>query len=106
MASITRGTTPQVTCNVAGIDLTQFACYVSIGSNNHPKVTISGEAITTTYDGTDSQLTFTMTQAQTLALHEGATNIQLRAAKDGHAVASGEVKCDILPVILDGEIDG
>lgn len=106
MASITRGTTPQVTCNVSGIDLTQFACYVSIGSTNHPKVTISGDAVSVSYDGTDSAVTFTMTQAQTLALHEGQTSVQLRAVKNGHAVASGEVRCDVLPIILDGEIDG
>ena len=106
MASITRGTTPQVTCNVAGIDLTQFVCYVSIGSTNRPKVTIQGDAVAVEYDGTDSRLTFTMTQEQTLALHEGTTNVQLRAINDGHAVASGEAKLDVLPVILDGEIDG
>lgn len=106
MASITRGTTPQVTCNVAGIDLTQFTCYVSIGNTNNPKVTISGDAVSVSYDGTDSSVTFTMTQQQTLALSEGQTRLQLRAVKDGHAVASGDVRLDVLPIILDGEING
>lgn len=106
MASITRGTTPQVTCNVSGIDLTRFSCYVSIGSNNRPRATVSGDAVNVIYDGSDSTVTFTLTQAQTLALREGTTNVQLRAVKDGQAIASGEAKCEVLPVILDGEIDG
>lgn len=103
MVSITRGTTPQVTCNVAGADLTQFTCYVSIGETNRPEVTVSD--VTVEWDGEKSALTFNLTQEETLSLHEGASKVQLRAVKDGHAVASGEVGIKVMPIILNGEIN-
>ena len=103
MAFIIRGTTPQVTCNVAGIDLTQFSCFVSIGATNRPKFTVTDVA--TEFDGDNTAVTFGLTQEQTLSLHEGVTCVQLRAIKDGHAVASGEVELEVLPVILNEVIN-
>lgn len=102
IATITRGTTPQVTCNVLGADISAYDCYVSIGETGAPVLTVTD--VTATYDGADTAVTFALTQQQTLQLAEGMTRIQLRAVDGAKAVASGEVAVKVLPIILDGEL--
>lgn len=104
-ASITRGTTPVITLTVEGMDLTDYSCYLSVGAKaGKAWFTADNEQMVFGYDGTDSTLTYTLTQAQTLACKAGAAYIQLRCVKDDYAAASGWASVEILPIILDGEV--
>lgn len=105
MASITRGTTPEITCTVAGIDLTGYSCYLTIGRREKsPWLTADNTQMTLELVGEDSKLTYRLTQEQTLACGTGSAMIQLRCIKDGLAVASGIGEIEVDGIIKDGEI--
>ena len=105
MASITRGTTPTVTCTV-GMDLTDYSCYLSIGKKaKSPWMTADNEQMEFGVSEGTSTLAFTLTQAQTLACKAGPAQIQLRVVKDGVAIASDMAPITIDDIIKDGEIE-
>lgn len=105
MASITRGTTPEITCTVRGLDLTGYSCYLTVGKRErNPWFTVDNSQMELSTDGSDSVLTFQLTQEQTLSCFAGKAVIQLRCIKDGLAVASGIGEITVDGIIKDGEI--
>lgn len=100
MATITRGTTPQLTAKIKDADLQGMDVYLTVGRKDaQPWATVGPEGVTATYDGTDTTVTATLTQEQTLACPVGAGFVQVRAYKDGQAIATGMVPVEVEPVI-------
>ncbi len=107
MATITRGTTPTLTATVRAANLEGMDVYITIGrKGDQPWATVGPEGVAAHYDGADTVLTAELTQAQTLACPTGAGFVQVRAIRDGHAVASAMAPVEIAPVIYNGVLDG
>jgi hypothetical protein len=103
-----RGTTPSITCEVE-MDLTDWSCYLSVGpKENKPWFTADNSQMTIDVDASGetpvSTLVFTLTQAQTLACKTSDAHIQLRAIKDGTALATDWGEITIGGIIKDGAI--
>lgn len=100
MATITRGTTPQLTATIKDADLQGMDVYLTVGRKDaQPWATVGPEGVTLSYDGTDTTVTATLTQEQTLACPVGGGFVQVRAYKDGQAIATGMVHVEVAPVI-------
>ena len=100
MATITRGTTPQLTATIKDADLQGMDVYLTVGRKDaQPWATVGPEGVTVEYDGTDTTVTATLTQEQTLACPVGGGFVQVRAYKDGQAIATGMVPVEVAPVI-------
>lgn len=100
MAIITRGTTPQLTATIKDADLQGMDVYLTVGRKDaQPWATVGPEGVTLSYDGTDTTVTATLAQEQTLACPVGGGFVQVRAYKDGQAIATGMVPVDVAPVI-------
>ena len=100
MATITRGTTPQLTATIKDADLQGMDVYLTVGRKDaQPWATVGPEGVTVSYDGTDTTVTATLTQEQTLACPVGGGFVQVRAYKDGQAIATGMVPVEVAPVI-------
>lgn len=100
MATITRGTTPQLTATIKDADLQGMDVYLTVGRKDaQPWATVGPEGVTLSYDGTDTTVTATLTQEQTLACPVGGGFVQVRAYKDGQAIATGMVPVEVAPVI-------
>lgn len=106
---IYRGTTPSITLNVTGVDLSDASVW--------PTVIVSAENGSSTFDvmrdklivaKTDAgcSVTFALTQAQTLLMHKlQKTIVQLRAKdSDGHAIATEAASVYVEDIVKDGEI--
>lgn len=106
---IFRGTTPSITLNVKGVDLSDASVW--------PTVIVTVGNARSTFDANRGKLeiasadegcsvTFALTQAQTLALSVMCpVHVQLRAKDaDGHAIASPIASVEVEDVIRDGEI--
>lgn len=109
MWQIFRGTTPNITLNVTGVDLSDVAVWPTVivtveNGQNTFDVTRDGLTITSTDAG--CALTFALTQAQTLALSVmRPIYVQLRAKDaDKNAIASPMASVEVEDVIKDGEI--
>lgn len=107
--TIYRGTTPSVTLNVKGVDLSDASVW--------PTVIVTVENCRRTFDANRGKLAITktecgctvtieLTQAQTLLMRKlQKTLVQLRAKDvDGHAIATEIASVDVEDVIKDGEI--
>lgn len=100
MATITRGTTPQLTATIKDADLQDMDVYLTVGRKDaQPWATVGPEGVTLSYDGTDTTVAATLTQEQTLACPVGGGFVQVRAYKDGQAIATGMVPVEVAPVI-------
>ena len=100
MATITRGTTPQLTATIRDADLQGMDVYLTVGRKDaQPWATVGPEGVVLSYDGTDTTVTATLTQEQTLACPVGGGFVQVRAYKDGQAIATGMVPVEVAPVI-------
>ena len=100
-----RGTTPTITMT-ADADLTNWTVYTSIrGKCKHGVVTFDDSRLTKTYDGEITTMTLTLTQEETLALDVGMVEFQLRAIKDGTAIATTIEKVPVGRILQDGVID-
>lgn len=100
MATITRGTTPQLTATIRDANLQGMDVYLTVGRKDaQPWATVGPEGVTVEYDGTDTTVTATLTQEQTLACPVGGGFVQVRAYKDGQAIATGMVPVEVAPVI-------
>ena len=95
-----RGTTPTFTFEV-DLDLTGWDTYITF-EQRKVEITRKNPAITPTNDGCIAEVE--LTQAETLAFKEGTAKAQLRAIKDGEAVASTEFDFEVFGILLDGEI--
>ena len=63
MATITRGTTPQLTATIKDADLQGMDVYLTVGRKDaQPWATVGPEGVTLSYDGTDTTVTATLTQ--------------------------------------------
>ena len=108
-----RGTTPTVVLTVtnedgSALDLTGADLHVTLqeqGSGGH-ELTKTGEDVSAAVDGKATVLTVSLTQAETLAFHEGRkVRAQLRAkTANGKAVASTIAAFDAEEILLEGEI--
>lgn len=97
-----RGTTPTFQFDVDA-DLSMWDVYASFGQYDKAIVTWKPTNVETTEDG--CTVTVKLTQQETLAFDAGIpAQAQLRAYKDGSAVATGIWEFDVTPIILEGEI--
>lgn len=107
--TIYRGTTPSVTLNVRGVDLSDASVW--------PTVIVTVENCRNTFDANRDQLaiaktdggctvTLELTQTQTLLMRKlQKTLVQLRAKDaDGHAIATEVASVAVEDIIKDGEI--
>lgn len=106
---IYRGTTPSITLNITGADLTDADVWptVIITVKNGRKIfDVMRDKLTASKTDTGCTLTFELTQEQTLALSVmHPVHVQLRAKDaDGDAIASPLARVEVSDVIKDGEI--
>lgn len=101
-----RGTTPTITMT-ADMDLTDWTVYTSIsgGKCKNGLLTFDDERLTKSYENEITTMTITLTQEETLALDVGMVEVQLRAVKDGTAIATSIEKVPIGRILQDGVID-
>ena len=99
-----RGTTPLITLTVP-MDLRGWSVYITL-KNGVKQLTFENDMVSVDYADGISTLRFVLTQEQTLSFKVGECEIQLRAAKDGSAVASSIGTVKIERIIMDGVIDG
>ena len=103
-----RGTTPTYTLTV-DTDLTGWTCYVTLKGLGK-KLDLEGDRLTlatvTPVDGqqTVTTITFGLTQKETLAFKEGKAEVQVRAIKDGTAIATDIAPLTVGRILRDGEI--
>lgn len=97
-----RGTTPTFLFDV-DTDLSMWDVYASFGQYGKALVTWKPTMVEPTDDG--CTVTVKLTQQETLMFASGVpAQAQLRACKDGSAVATGIWEFKVTPIILDGEI--
>lgn len=106
---IYRGTTPSITLNIIGVDLSDAVVWPIIivtVKNGHKKIDVMRDKLTTAKTDAGCTLTFELSQEQTLALSVMLpVHVQLRAKDaDGDAIASPIVRVEVMDVIKDGEI--
>nr|DAN76711.1 MAG TPA: hypothetical protein [Caudoviricetes sp.] len=91
--SIYRGTTPSITLNVKGVDLSDASVWPTVivtVENGRSTFDVTRDNITIAKTEAGSSVTFALTQHQTLLMHKlQKTLVQLRAKDaDGHAIAT------------------
>lgn len=96
-----RGTTPTFSFEV-DLNLTGWDVYVTF-EQRKTEVTRKEPEIVPGNDG-GCICSVELTQAETLGFKAGQAQAQLRAVKDGTAVASSIFKFDVGEILLDGEI--
>lgn len=108
---IYRGTTPSITLNITGVDLSDAAVWPTVivtveNGQNTFDVTRDKLTITKASTGVGCSVSFALTQAQTLALSVmRPIYVQLRAKDvNGDAIASPMASVEVEDVIKDGEI--
>lgn len=82
-----RGTTPDYILTVKGVDLREMGVIVTIRQGNRELDKGTGDLLITS-DGTDSVITLTLSQEDTLYLQEGAAAVQVKFI-DAEGVARG-----------------
>lgn len=106
---IFRGTTPSITLNVKGVDLSNAGVWpmvvVTVG-NGSSIVDVNRDKLVIASTDAGCSVTFALTQTETLSMHRlRKTRVQLRAKDaDGHAIASPIASVEVEDVIRDGEI--
>lgn len=106
---IYRGTTPSITLNLTGVDLSDASVWPTVivtVENGRSTFDVTRDNLTIAKTEAGSSVTFALTQHQTLLMHNlQKTLVQLRA-KDagGNAIASPMASIDVEDVIKDGEI--
>lgn len=116
MASITRGTTPQVELVVVNADYTEYTVYLSFKTPKmrQPIVKTNEQFSTFEYDDSTGRtlIICPLTQEETLSMEVGACEVQIRAIKEGGTKAKA-TKVGVLTVerviqegVLDGELQG
>ena len=91
-----QGTTPTYTLAVDDYDLTDKTVFVTI-SRKDKSVTLTGNRLTVACDGTDSIITFRLTQRETFSLPLGKAEVQVRFV-DAEGVA---LATEIVPIEID-----
>lgn len=106
---IFRGTTPIITLNITGVDLSDASVWptvIATVGNARSTVDVNRDKLVIANTDAGCSVTFALTQAQTLALSVILpVHVQLRAKDaDGHAIASPIASVEVKDVIRDGEI--
>lgn len=101
LREFTRGTTPQSALRCKRVDLTGWSVFVTFEQDGH-ELTVTDVEVEVVDGG--SIVRFTLTQEDTLGFKEGTGKVQVRACKDGKAIASRKNFIDIGGVLLDGVI--
>jgi hypothetical protein len=106
---IYRGTTPSITLNLTGVDLSDMAVWPTVivtVENGHNSFDVERDGLTIASTDAGCALTFALTQAQTLAFSVmRPIYVQLRA-KDavGDAIATETASVAVEDIVKDGEI--
>ncbi len=106
---IYRGTTPSITLNIKGVDLSDSSIWPTVIvtiENDGVAVDVNRDKLVIASMDAGCSVTFTLTQALTLSMNElQKIIVQLRAKDaDGHAIASPIASVEVEDVIKDGEI--
>ena len=105
-----RGTTPTITLTVDKDISDGWTIYATFRSGSHnvelenERMTIELEPATETEEA-KTLITVTLTQEETLSLGVGNAEVQVRAIKDGTAIATDIKTVDVGRIIKDGVID-
>ncbi len=104
-----RGTTPTITLTVDK-DVSTWTLYATFRSGMH-NVTLENDRMTvelepeTETEEAKTLITVTLTQEETLSLGVGNAEVQVRAIKDGTAIATDIQRVDVGRILKDGVID-
>lgn len=99
-----RGTTPTITVTV-DTDLTDWSLYLAIAQGGTMLVLESDRLDVSVSEGVTS-LAFTLTQEETLAFDARPVELQVRAAHNGTAIATGIKAVPVSRILQGGVIDG
>lgn len=99
-----RGTTPTLTITVDA-DVHDWETHVYI-SNAGNVLDLEGARLDMSYDGSVTSITFTLTQAETLAFDASPCDLQVRAYKDGIAVATDIRRVAVGRILKGGVLGG
>ena len=97
-----RGTTPATVLTV-DMDLTGWTVYVAIRNGGNTLVVKDGLSVE--YANNKTTIAFALTQEQTLAFSVGPCDFQVRAVKDGTAIATDIKSGYVGGIIQEGVID-
>lgn len=108
-SNVYRGTTPPFRLIFKNIDLTGWDVYITFEQYGKTELenelTVSGKDLQVVSTGAEScEVFLTLTQEQTLSFNEGRVDVQMRAFKDGAAVASKKKNVSMKDILLDGVI--
>ena len=99
--SITRFTTPPITLKVVGVDITAATVYVTIKQGT-TELNLSGAALTLTKVSSDTNITFSLTQAQSGGLNFSAyAEVQVNWIAGGVRYATEIAKLRVLENLYD-----
>lgn len=100
-----QGTTPTIPLTV-DTDLTDWTVYVTFANGSH-EVTVDNTRLEIEYDSENEQtdIEVALTQEETLSLPVGYADVQVRAIKDGIAIATDIQPIDVGRILKDGVID-
>lgn len=100
-----QGTTPTLTFNVEGADLTDKAVFVTIRCGNY-SLTKTGENVAVSYVDGDSTVVIRLTQQETLLMRESIATVQIRFVDEsGQADATNKAKFDVESVLYNKVIE-
>lgn len=99
--SITRYTTPPIALLVKGQDITSATVYVTL-RQGATELTLSGNSLTVAASGSDTSVTFALTQAQAGQFNPSTlAEIQVNWLKSGVRYATEIVKTKVFDNLLD-----
>ncbi len=97
-----RGTTPTLTLTVDA-DISDWTVYASFKSNGEV-FTFENDRLQMTAEDDVTTILLTLTQEETLAM-QGSAEVQVRAIKNGTAIATYIQRIDVDRILKDGVID-
>lgn len=97
-----RGTTPTLTLTVDA-DIVGWTVYASFRTNGK-LFTFENDRLQMTAEDDVTTILLTLTQEETLAMH-GSAEVQIRAIKDGTAIATDIQRVDVGRILKEGVID-
>lgn len=97
-----RGTTPTITLTVDA-DISDWTRYVTLKKGNKI-LTLENDRQEASYANGKTTILVTLTQQETLDFMTGYVDVQVRAIKDGTAIATDIKKLDIGAILKEGVI--
>lgn len=100
-----QGTTPALTLNVEGANLTDKTIFVTIRCGNYT-MTASGDDVAVSYAEGVSTVVIRLTQQQTLQMRESTATVQIRFVdENGNADATSKATFDVESVLYHAVIE-